>query len=206
MGESYSAHVPSLTVTHLPMQLVWPEMQYLPSYVRALEQGWSPDNLRPEAGQEDLDEIARGAERFVAAQADREATGPPVRLPDGTTVPRLPGYHKWMWDGEFCGEINFRWQPGTTELPPHCLGHIGYSVVPWKRGKGYATLALRLLLPEARAVGLAYVELTTDADNIASQRVIEANGGTLVERFNKPEGYGGAPSLRFRISLAMAIR
>jgi predicted acetyltransferase len=184
-----------------PMHLVWPLIEYLPSYVRALEQGWSPDNLRPEEGREELDRIALDAERFLAEQVDREAKGPPVRLPDGSTVARLPGYHKWMWDGEFCGSIGFRWQPGTTALPPYCLGHIGYSVVPWKRGKGYATRALELLIPEARQEGLAYVELTTDADNIASRRVIEANGGTLVERFNKPAGYGGAPSLRFRIFL-----
>lgn len=183
------------------MHLVWPSIEYLPSYVRALEQGWSPDNLRPEEGHEELDRIALDAERFLAEQVDREAKGPPVRLPDGSTVARLPGYHKWMWDGEFCGSIGFRWQPGTTALPPYCLGHIGYSVVPWKRGKGYATRALELLIPEARQEGLAYVELTTDADNIASRRVIEANGGTLVERFNKPAGYGGAPSLRFRIFL-----
>ena len=184
------------------MELVWPAANYLPSYTHALEQGWSPDNLRPEAAREALDQIARDPGRFLAQQVDREGSGPPIRLPDGRAVPRLPGYHKWMWDGEFCGEIGFRWQPGTTELPPHCLGHIGYSVVPWKRGHGYATLALRLLLPEARREGLAYVELTTDVDNIASQRVIEANGGTLVERFNKPAGYGGAASLRFRIPLA----
>jgi predicted acetyltransferase len=183
------------------MQLVWPALQYLPSYVRALERGWSPDNLRPEEGREELDRIALDAQRFIDEQVDREAKGPPVHLPDGSTVPRLPGYHKWMWDGEFCGDINFRWQPGTTALPPHCLGHIGYSVVPWKRGNGYATRALQLLIPEARQEGLAYVELTTDADNVASRRVIETNGATLVERFNKPAGYGGAPSLRFRISL-----
>ena len=176
-------------------------MQYLPSYVHALEQGWSPDNLRPDAWHEELEEIKRDPRRFLAQQVDRKAEGPPVHLPDGSTVPRLPGYHKWMWDGEFCGVIGFRWQPGTTELPPHCLGHIGYSVVPWKRAKGYATRALELLLPEARQEGLAYVELTTDADNVASQRVIEANGGMVVERFNKPAGYGGAASLRYRIAL-----
>ena len=183
------------------MQLVWPAAPHLPSYIRALERGWSPDNLRPEAAREELDEIARDPERFLLEQVDRDAKGPPVALPDGSMVPRLPGFHKWMWDGEFCGSIGFRWQPGTTALPPYCLGHIGYSVVPWKRGNGYATRALRLLLPDARAEGMALVELTTDADNLASQRVIETNGGMLVERFNKPAGYGGAPSLRFRIPL-----
>ena len=95
----------------------------------------------------------------------------------------------------------FEWQPGATELPPYVLGHIGFSVVPWKRRRGYATRALALILPEARKEGLAYVELTTDLTNVASQRVIEANGGRLVEQFNKPTVHGGAPSLRFRIDL-----
>ena len=183
------------------MELVWPDARYLDSYRSALERNWSPDNLRPEASVEQLEQIARDPARFLAAQVDPEAKAGPITLPDGSTVPRLPGYHKWMWDGEFCGEINFRWQPGTAELPPYCLGHIGYSVVPWKRGNRYATRALQLLIPDARLEGLPYVELTTDADNIASQRVIETNGGTVVERFNKSAAHGGAASLRFRIPL-----
>lgn len=100
--------------------------------------------------------------------------------------------------------IGFRWQPGTTELPPYCLGHVGYSVVPWKRGRGYATRALKLLLHHAREEGLAHIELTSDVSNVASRRVIEANGGIVVERFYKPKGYGGAESLRFRIALVDA--
>jgi predicted acetyltransferase len=104
-----------------------------------------------------------------------------------------------MWDGEFCGTIGFRWQPGTEVLPPHCLGHIGYSVVPWKRNKGYATKALQDLLPDAKAEGLTYVEITTDPANIASQKVIESNGGVLVKRFYKGPQYGGTESLMFRI-------
>jgi predicted acetyltransferase len=131
---------------------------------------------------------------------DREAKGPPVTLPDGSTAARLPGFKRWLWDGEFCGSIGLRWQPGTTALPPHCLGHIGYAVVPWKQRLGYAKSALRLILPEAKAVGLPYVEITTDPDNIASQRVIEANGGTLVEHFIKPQQFGCKPGLRFRIT------
>ena len=184
-----------------PLQLVWPGEAFLPSYVHALEQGWSPDTIRPEAAREELERIRQDAAGFLALQIDREGKGPPVRLPDGSTVNRLPGYRRWMWDGEFCGVIGFRWQPGTNELPPYVLGHIGFSVVPWKRRLGYATRALGLFLPEAKDVNLDYVELTTDVTNAASQRVIVANGGKLVDRFSKPAGYGGTESLRFRIPL-----
>jgi predicted acetyltransferase len=186
------------------MDLVWPAAEYLPGYRDALRQGWSPDNRRPEAADEELVRIATDPDRFLAEQVDREAKGPPITLPDGSQVPRLPGYHRWMWDGEFCGSIDLRWQPGTHELPAYCLGHIGYSVVSWKRRRGYATRALRLILPEARAEGLAHVELITEAGNVASRRVIEANGGILIERFHKPAVHGGSESLRFRIPLPPA--
>ncbi|HET9636605.1 MAG TPA: GNAT family N-acetyltransferase [Gemmatimonadaceae bacterium] len=150
---------------------------------------------------EELAAIERDSALFLERKVDREGAGPPVTLPDGSTIPRLPGYHRWMWDGEFCGSIGFRWQPGTNDLPPYVLGHIGFSVVPWKRRRGYATRALAELLPECKKEGLDYVELTTDETNIASQHVIIANGGKLVEKFRKPPHYGGAPSLRFRIYL-----
>jgi len=185
------------------MELVWLALQYLPSYVAALERGWSEDRKRGVDGaREELARIDADPGAFLSSLVDREAKGAPLTLPDGSVVPRLPGYRRWMWDGEFCGSIGFRWQPGTTALPPHCLGHIGYGVVPWKQRRGYATLALRLLLPEAKLEGLPYVEITTDPDNIASQRVIIANGGVLVERFIKPRQLGGGPGLRFRVALA----
>jgi predicted acetyltransferase len=179
-----------------PFTLVWPAAPYLPGYAHALEHGWSP-----EARFEELARIEADPESFLAGKIDREAKGPPITLPDNTTVPRLPGFVLWMWDGDFCGAIGFRWQPGTTALPPYCLGHVGYSVVPWKRRRGYATQALHLLLPYARAEGLAHIELTATADNVASHRVIEANGGTLVEHFQTSQAHGGADSLRFRIVL-----
>lgn len=73
--------------------------------------------------------------------------------------------------------------------------------MPWKQQRGYAARALALLLPLARAQGLDHVEITTDAANLASQRVVTANGGLLVAHFDKPAAYGGARSLRFRIDL-----
>lgn len=143
--------------------------------------------------------IAEDPAAFLASLEDREAKGAPVELPGGKMVKRLPGFRRWMWDGAFCGTIGFRWQPGTTELPPHCLGHIGFAVVPWKRRQGIATRGLCDILPEAWAVGLPFVEVTTDPDNTASRRVIEANGGILIEEFALPSGYGRAMGLRYRI-------
>ena len=184
------------------MKLVWPSLEYLPSYVAALERGWSPDNVRGQiAAQEELARISTDASAFLASLVDREAAGDPITLPDGTKVARLPGYRRWMWDGEFCGSIGFRWQRGTEALPPHCLGHIGYAVVPWKRGRGYATHALGEMLREARAEGLRYVEITTQPDNVASQRVITANGGVLIEEFVTPPELGSHRELRYRVNI-----
>ena len=174
----------------------------MPSYVAALKQGWSPDNIRGAAAANDeLAQIEKDPRAFVDSLTDREAKGPPIMLPDGSSAARLPGFRLWLWDGEFCGSIGLRWQPGTSELPAHVLGHIGYAVVPWKTGRGYAKRALKLMLDHARAEGLQYVEITTDPDNVASRRVIEVNGGILVERFQRPAQYGGTDALRFRIAL-----
>jgi predicted acetyltransferase len=182
--------------------LIKPTLEHLAAYASALERGWSPDHLRDETRFEELAAIERAPEMFLMRMDDREAKAGPIRLPDGSLVPRLPGFRRWIWDGDFAGSIGLRWQPGTPKLPPYCLGHIGYTVVPWKRGRGYAKEALALLLPEARTERLPYVEITTDPDNLASQRVIVANGGLLMERFNGGPEYGNTEKLRYRIDLA----
>jgi predicted acetyltransferase len=185
------------------MELLWPSLSHLPAYVAALERGWTPDNERGrEAAEDELTRIEISPSNFVASLVDIDGKGAPVQLPDGTLVPRLPGYRKWIWDGTFCGSINLRWHPQGNALPWYCLGHVGYSVVPWKQRRGYATEALSLLLEEARERGLAHIELTTDGANLASQRVIHANGGALLGEEDKPTAFRGGKLLRFRIALA----
>src|SRR4026207_993209 len=126
------------------MHLVRPGPEHLASYVAALELGWSPDNERGvEAAHEELSRIQSDAAAFLASMEDCEGKGPPITLPDGSVAKRLPGFRRWLWDGEFCGSIGLRWQPGTTALPPYCLGHIGYAGVPGEErlggGKGAAS-------------------------------------------------------------------
>lgn len=190
------------TCDNVVMQLVRPAAECLPSYRAALQRAWSPNTQDPGAGRIELERIDDDPVAFLDAQDDPEGRGEPIALPDGTLVRRLPGYRRWIWDGEFGGMISVRWKPGTAALPPHVLGHVGYAVVPWKRRRGLATAALREALPEIRGLGLPYLELTTDLDNVASQRVITNNGGVLVERFTKPAAYGhDSPALRWRISM-----
>lgn len=184
------------------LALVRPATAHLLGYVEALHRGWSPETMRSAAAKEHLRAIEGDPAAFLARCDDPEGRGPPVTLPDGTQARRLPGIVRWMWfEDRFIGSAGFRWQPGTAELPAHVLGHMGYSVVPWERGRGFSTQALGLMLPEAVTRGLPWVELTTDAGNLASQAVILRNGGVLVERFAKPASHGPGDALRYRIAL-----
>lgn len=183
--------------------LVVPDLGRLPAYADALARGYLPGNIDGETiARRHADAITRDAAGFVASLTDLEAKGAPVALPDGTTAPRLPGFTRWIVNGDaFCGQINLRWSPGSDELPPHVLGHVGYVVAPWHRRRGHGTRALALLLPIARAVGLGRIDLSTDPDNLASQQVILANGGALVGPYQKPAAYGAKPALLYRILL-----
>jgi predicted acetyltransferase len=184
------------------MELIRPTEAHLPGFLDALRRDWDWTRDSGRTAQEEVDRVLADPARFLALMDDRAAEGGPVEIAPGITVPRLPSITRWMWDGEFAGQISLRWQHGTPELPPTCLGHIGYGVVPWKRRRGYATAALRQVLPLAAAEGLPYVEITCDPDNEASRRVIEANGAGPAELFDKLPVHGGGPGLRFRIDLS----
>ena len=68
-------------------------------------------------------------------------------------------------------------------------GHIGYSVRPRCRRRGYGTLVLRLTLQEAAKVGVTKALVTCGKDNVGSARVIRVNGGVLdSEDFVAEEG------------------
>jgi predicted acetyltransferase len=179
------------------LRLLPPSLEYIGGYVAALEAGWSPDTTHDVSG-EQLAIYRRNPAALIDELTRQEGT---IKSASGELVPRLPSRVFWLDDGEFCGSINLRFAPDTDELPSRVSGHIGYAVVPWKRRRGYATEALRQLLPVARDVGLRRVCVTCDEDNEPSRKVILANDGVLGRRYPID---GGEAKLSFWIDLARA--
>ncbi|MBH5303310.1 GNAT family N-acetyltransferase [Corynebacterium ulcerans] len=71
----------------------------------------------------------------------------------------------------FCGQIELR--PLVGE---HNAMDVGYMTAPWARGQGLMTSALLLAVDYALSLGVHRIELRTDPQNKASQRVAEKAG------------------------------
>ena len=67
-------------------------------------------------------------------------------------------------------------------------GHIGYSVRPSERRKGYAKEMLKMALPFCREIGLDKVLISCIDGNIGSEKTILANGGIYESTVHEPNG------------------
>jgi predicted acetyltransferase len=65
-------------------------------------------------------------------------------------------------------------------------GHIGYSVRPSARRKGYAKEMLKAALPFCREIGLTKVLISCIDGNIGSEKTILANGGVYESTVHEP--------------------
>ena len=66
-------------------------------------------------------------------------------------------------------------------------GHIGYSVRPDERKKGYATAMLKAALPRCRELGIRDVLICCIQGNEGSRRTILHNGGVFESIVHEPE-------------------
>lgn len=60
-------------------------------------------------------------------------------------------------------------------------GNIGYAIDPKYRGNGYGNEILRLLILEATKMNIREVLLTVDKYNYPSRKIIEKNGGYIID-------------------------
>lgn len=124
---------------------------------------------------EGLDDPAEFARLVANRIGDAESTS--QRPPGWTTAT-----YWWMEDpdlaDEFVGSISLRHNIDHPTLAT-VGGHVGYSVRPGARRRGFASDALRQVVPLAAARGIPRLLVTCDLDNVASARTIEANGGVF---------------------------
>lgn len=89
------------------------------------------------------------------------------------------------------GFIQIRHQPShAANIPAEMASHVYYEILPGFRGKGYGREILRLGLVEAGKIGLQELIIICLENNVASKRVIEANGGELAGRTDLGNGRG----------------
>ncbi|MCO4630491.1 acetyltransferase, GNAT family [Streptococcus infantarius subsp. infantarius] len=90
-------------------------------------------------------------------------------------------------DGRALGFLHLRLRLNENLLKQG--GHIGYSIRPSERRKGYAKEQLRLGLLEAKKKNITKALVTCHDDNEGSRKVILANGGQLEDVLNAVERY-----------------
>ena len=90
-------------------------------------------------------------------------------------------------DGQAVGFLNLRLRLSDYLLEEG--GHIGYSIRPSERGKGYAKEALRQGLQVAKEKNIKRTLVTCSTENPASRAVILANGGQFEDVRNGTERY-----------------
>ena len=88
-------------------------------------------------------------------------------------------------DNKLLGMIQIRHY--FNEYLEKYAGHIGYSIRPGERRKGYATEMLRLALPFCRELGLKKVLISCEPWNIGSEKTILHNGGVYESTVYLPD-------------------
>lgn len=121
-------------------------------------------------------------EEWLESNQDKEMG---INLPEN----RVPSIQFVLFDdvGRVLGFLNLRLRLNEGLL--NYAGHIGYSIRPSERGKGYAKETLRQGLQVAKEKNIKKALVTCSVNNPASRAVILANGGLIEDVRNGVERY-----------------
>ena len=104
-----------------------------------------------------------------------------VQVPSEERVPARTFFLVRESDKRIVGMINIRL--ALNKRLSKYGGHIGYSIRPTERGKGYNKINLYLALKVLAAHGIETVFMDADLDNPASWKTMEAFGGVRVREY-----------------------
>jgi predicted acetyltransferase len=154
-------------------ELVQPAMRYQESVLTALVE-FHAEGRHPELSVETLRDREAFARYLYALRADA--------LPQTSRrTGWVPSTHLWWVDDDrFLGRISIRHELNASLR--RIGGHVGYEIRPSARRQGHATAMLAAALGVANKLGIDPALITCDVSNVASRRVIEANGGRYTGR------------------------
>lgn len=108
------------------------------------------------------------------------------RIPNEEKVPAETFFLVRKNDNKIVGMINIRL--ALNERLKKFGGHIGYSIRPTERKKGYNKINLHLALKECQKHGIKEVLMDCDKENLGSAKTMRALGGKLIrEYFNNED-------------------
>ena len=104
-----------------------------------------------------------------------------IQVPNEERVPGRTYFLVRESDSRIVGMINIRL--ALNERLSHYGGHIGYSIRPTERGKGYNNINLYLGLKVCRKYGIERIFMDADLENPASWKTMEAFGGVRIREY-----------------------
>ena len=156
-----------------------------------------------EPGKEYAEQIREYRQEFLEAHSSMDGCGPlrlcedpfvyiaecrkctaPETLPEGRVIATQFLFVRKR-DNRIVGMLQVRHY--FNEYLEKFGGHIGYSIRPAERRKGYAASMLAAALPYCREIGLDKVLITCEEDNEGSEKTIRKNGGIYESTVYEPE-------------------
>ena len=160
------------------MMLIEPTLEY-GEQIRAYRQEFidSRDSMDGTGELREFDDPQEWID-FLAKHKD------PKAIPEGR-VPATQLIFVREEDRKIVGMIDIRHY--LSEYLEKYGGHIGYSVAPSERLKGYATQMLKATLPVCKKLGIDKVLITCIKGNEGSKRTILNNGGVYETTVYEPD-------------------
>lgn len=159
------------------MKFVFPNKEYEQKAIEYIQE--FRDYNSPINGTGGLDRFLENAtyqDWLLKIEADRDI----ANIPEDR-VPAYTYFYVREDDDKIIGMINIRL--ALNDFLRKEGGHIGYSIRPTERRKGYGTRMLREVLEFLKPIGLTNIIITCGKENLASAGVIKNCGGVLEAEF-----------------------
>ena len=154
--------------------LVKPNLSYKEAALEYIQEFYDYNSMVNGTG--GLDRYLNDYEGWLQKLANDE-----VQEPTDKRVPALTHFLVRESDNRIVGMHNIRL--ATNDLVKDKFGHIGYSIRPTERQKGYNKINLYLALEVCQKYNLDEVIMYCYKDNLGSKKTILALGGKLVREF-----------------------